>query len=196
MKLRRWLSSLPCPRQLRENNLSASGLNYYDYMAIFGLLNYNDIKFDRVILCVDFYFFDENIIAREIRYRMWEEYAYYMEDLLNNNNKITEPKTYTSFGIFYTKLAQMFSPSYFKSSLKSLYLYYKELIDGKRYGVVSDETTASYMHYKTDGSWVYALSYIQNTVDYVIKESNSYNIPAQFGKGLHPSELRKKMFIP
>ena len=183
-------------------NLSASRLSYYDYMAVFGLLNYKNVKFDKVILCVDSYFFDESIIAREQGYRIWEEYAHHMEDLLNNKDKISTPENYSTFSIVYAKLtqiAQMVSPSYFKSSLKFLPKHYrailKYMIDGKRYGIVSDETTASHAHYKPDGSWVYSLAFIQNTVDFVIKKSDSYNIPAQFGKGLHPSEPRKKMFI-
>ena len=176
-------------------NLSASGLNYYDYMAIFGLLNYNNVKFSKVIICVDSYFFDEHIIAREKRYNMWEEYAYCMEDLLNSSNKVIEPKTDLKLNVFYTKLTQMVSPSYFRSSLSFLAKYYRELIKGIRCGVVQDEFTASFAHYKSDGSWVYAMEFINNKVDYVIKESNKYNITEQFGKGLHPSETRKKMFI-
>ena len=176
-------------------NLSASGLQYYDYMALFGLLEFNQIKYDKLVLCVDSYFFDESIIARENRYTFWKEYAEYMEDILNKSDVIRSPKNGANLDDWFTKLSQVFSPAYFKSSVSNILENYKNLLKNIRWGIVHDDETAKYAHYETDGSWTYADSFINNDVEYVIKHSNDYDIKKQFGFGLHISEKRKEMFI-
>ena len=176
-------------------NLSASGLNYYDYMAVFGLLKYNNISFDKIIFCIDSYFFDENIIASDTRYNVWKEYAYYMEDILNGSERVRFPNVKSNIEQLYVKASQILSPTYFKASIRSLRDNWKTLLDNKRWGVVNDADTAQYAHYESDGSWTYAQSFINNTVEDVIKQSKEYDIKRQFGYGLHMSESRKDMFV-
>ena len=176
-------------------NLSASGYQYYDYMAVFGLLEYNQVIYEKVVFWVDSFFFDENIIAKETRYKSWKEYADYMEDILNKSEVIRNPEDGTNISQLYTKISQIFSPTYFKTSIKSIWKNRESLLKNIRWGIVNDDETAKYAHYEVDGSWAYEESYINNDVNYVIEDSNRYDINSNFGYKLHISEKRKEMLI-
>ena len=168
-------------------NLSASGLNFNDYMAEFALLEANNVKVDRVVLCVDSYFFDE-IYANGSLKTEWMPYANYMIIKLGGGNPEVPPKNPGFFSAenlkkIWTRVSQAVSITYFQSSCK-LIRDNRRFIQPARWGII-DEDTKDHAYYEPDGSTVFSLEYRSSTVDDVIKDANSYDIEKQFGYGKH-----------
>ncbi len=164
-------------------NLSASGLNFNDYLNIFGLMKVNNKKFDRVILCVDSYFFDENRYKEGSSFSFGNKYVEYMEDVLNGKNpKLPEESKDNKF----KELSQAFSITYFQSSVKYIQSKGSYILKQKRWGIL-DKNTENLTHYMSDGSWVYSLDYRNMTLENMIDYVNKYNIADMFSKGNHVS---------
>ena len=177
-------------------NLSEGQYNYFDYMAIFGLLDYNEIVFDKLILCIDSDFYDEERIDVIRDYNVWIKYSEYMENLLLYNQKASLNDTSgKNFDYYYSIVSQVLSPTYFNSSLSLVRENYKALMKYPLYGTVHDETTASFMHYQTDGSRVYPSEYDKRTAGFIKEQCESYPIEGRFAKGRHMPDFHKSMFI-
>ena len=171
-------------------NLSVSAMNYNDYMAIFGLLDLNEIKYDKVIICVDTYFFDDYFVSDS-----WNpdymNYASYMIGKLEGKeyslpeNGITVPE-------LKNKLSLMFSVSYFQSSLDFIKSNGSIIPPETRWGIADENTDVD--HYLPDGSWEYGLSYRSRTVEDVIDNSNSVDIEQRFGSERNISDYYKEHF--
>lgn len=173
-------------------NLSASGLNFYDFLAEFGLMEIYDINVDRIVFCVDSYFFDENFYSAGSRNPDMMKYADYMIAILNNEECSVPEKV--SDEQMRLMIEQAFSITYFQSSVKFIQSNNSYIIPNKRWGIV-DETTEDLAHYKSDASWVYAIEYRRATENDVLRHAAGYNINAQFSKGGHISEYSKDIFI-
>lgn len=172
-------------------NLGESGADFYDILAQFGLLELNKKQYDRVIFCVDSYFFDETLNKTFTRNKELKPYAQYMLRLLdgqegsmpsNDNSPISNYKL-------------LISPSSFQSALtlakkNGLGTY---LSNNKRWMVV-DNSFYEYSYYRPDGSWVYS-SEIQNYDEQnVIQDAKAYNIEKQFSKGRHLGSYPQETF--
>lgn len=173
-------------------NLSASGLNFYDYLAEFGLLELNGVQVDRIVLCVDSYFFDENMYSSGSRNPDMMQYANYMLDILDGVEH--EQPTENKIEQFELKLSQAFSLTYFQSSVALVQNNNSYVLPNKRWGIM-DVSTENLAHYLSDASWVYALDYRSKTEEDVLNESASYAIETQFCKGEHISEYSLTTFI-
>lgn len=172
-------------------NLSASSLNFYEYLAEFGLLQINDVHADRVIFCVDTYFFDENMYLQGSINDDMMKYAAYMQELLDGNSpNIPSKNTWEDLRV---QLEQAFSITYFQSSVAFIQSNNSYKLPNKRWGIV-DENTENFAHYLSDASWVYDLPYRSRTAEEVLTESDQYNIEKQFSKGEHISEYSMEIF--
>lgn len=171
-------------------NLSVSGLNYTDCMAEFAMLELNDIEYDRVILCVDSYFFDETF-AQGSRNQDFIPYAEYMIKWLDGEDP--EPPHESVLTRYKTYFEQAFSLTYFQASLNLIKKNRSLLLPSKRWGIMSDET-ADYAHYENDASYVYALEYRLNTTDNVVAEALGYDIETEFAHNKHLTDHYKEQF--
>lgn len=172
-------------------NLSASGLNFNEFMADIALLEVNNIKYDRVIYCVDSYFFDETFATRK-RNAALEPYTEYMMKILDGE-EAAAPEESGGMEVIKTQLEQAFSITYLQSSFDFIRSNESILLKEKRWGII-DETTKDLAHYVSDGSWVYAIDIRDNTVEDVINHANNYNIERQFAYDRHLSEYYKDYF--
>lgn len=176
-------------------NLSEGQYNYFDYMAVFGLLEYNEIVFDRLILCMDSDFYHEARIDEIRDYNVWKEYSDYMESILYNKKATLNDISGKNVDYYYSIVSQVLSPTYFNSSLSLVRDNYNALMKYPIFGIVCDETTASFMHYQTDGSRVYPREYNNRTDTFVKEQCEIYPIESRFAKGQHIQDFRKTMFI-
>ena len=172
-------------------NLSASNFNFNDYMGHIALLEANGVKYDRLILCVDSYFFDETYAVGYINQSI-KPYAEYMISVLDGNYT-TIPQGMVDENDICTQINQLFSISYFQSSLNLVFKNNSLILPTSRWGVV-DESTQDLAHYAVDGCWVYAEDYKANTVDYVISTANSCDLQARFAYDRHLKDYYKIYF--
>lgn len=172
-------------------NLSASGLNFNDFMAEIALLELHDIKFDRVIFCVDSYFFDD-AFATKARNAALTPYAEYMLKVLDGEEAVA-PEESDRIDIIKMQIEQAFSITYLQSSFEFIKSNGSALLKEKRWGII-DQSTKDLAHFVCDGSWVYDADYRDNTVEDVINDANNYNIERQFAYDRHLSEYYKAYF--
>ena len=166
-------------------NLSVSGMNFIDYMGMIAMLETNGVKYDRIIYCVDSYFFDESF-ATNCRNEDVLPFTEYMIGLLDGNIA-PYPKLKDNDLSFQKKLEQVFSISYFQASMNLVRSNGSFILPEKRWGII-DKTTENLGHYLCDGSWVYARKYRENTVENVISEADSYDIKSRFAYDRHVNE--------
>lgn len=173
-------------------NLSASSLHFYDYLAIFGLLEANQIEADKIILCVDSYFFDLRIYYKGSRRSEFMPYADYMISLLENQVPVT-PDNNTQKQLW-QKIQQAFSVTYFQAAVNVVQKNNSFKSQVNRWGIV-DETTNHFTHYMADGSYVYDLDYRSRTEEDVLADCASYDAKYMFANGACLNEDGKKIFI-
>ena len=119
-------------------NLGVSGANHYDIMATFGLLKNNNIKFNKVIICIDFPIFSNTIYVKNSKRHIdLMPYTNLMLDFLNGKKETFKPSINYSFKL---NDNPVFSLSYFKNCLKFLFKQ-KNL---KRLEEVTKETKEQY----------------------------------------------------
>ena len=174
-------------------NLSVESGNYYDIFALFGLLELNNKKYNRVILCTDFDFFNKGKTATSMT-RVFSPYYNYMFSLINHNN---EPFANNIFEKNLSKqtreaLNQLVSIQYFQPSFKIAYQLIRD--KGNRVGIITDENAFKHFYFESDASWVYEESYILRTADFVINDSKTYNWDPLCAPDEHLSEEVKSNF--
>ena len=169
-------------------NLGVSGADFYDMMAQFALLEINDKKVDRVIFCVDSYFFNSTLYHSFTRNAPWRPYAEYMMELLDGESPKVPKRDTKAEQV--EQFKQMFSITYFQSCID--YIKSNGSLQIPRWGVVDEQYDGAY--YLPDGSMVYAKSYETTTVDAVLDAANSYDMDYQFTAYGHISEESKKYF--
>ena len=171
-------------------NLGQSGANFYDILAQFGLMEVYGKKVERVVFCVDSYFFDDTLMESLGVNGSLKRYADYMIAILNEE-KIEKSREEKRDEIE-TKMRQMFSVTYFQAAVDSVQAANTYVVDRERWGSVDENFTG--MYYMADASWVYGKSYRSRTEEDVVKDSEEYSIETQFSKGGHISEYCKGIF--
>lgn len=173
-------------------NLGVSGADFYDIMAQFGMMEVYGKSVNRVIFCMDSYFFDETIYETFERNENLKVYADYMVNKMNKirvkkpqENRLKEKET---------EIRQLFSITYFQAAVNYIQSQNEYIGDRDRgrWGVVDENYTGTY--YLPDASWVYFLDYQNRTEKDVIEDSEKYNMEFQFSKGKHISEYSKEVF--
>lgn len=172
-------------------NLSASGLNFNDFMGEIALLEISGVTYDRLIYCVDSYFFDETFAAA-VRNPDIMKYAEYMMAKLDGKNP-SVPEEKTDTGNIKTQIGQLFSVTYFQDCVDYIRSNQSVILKEKRWGII-DEDTKDLAHYASDGSWVYDAEYRNRTVEDVINSANVYQIEHQFAYDRHLSGYYKDYF--
>ena len=170
-------------------NLGESGADMYDIFAQFGLMQIYHKKFDRVVFCVDSYFFDETLNKTLILNKGLKPYAEYMLAVVDGKD-VAKPDE-KSLGL--TNYSELISPSYFKSSLDLIKRRGKSSLTGDRW-IKVDGDVYEQGYYMPDGSWVYGLKIQRQDDAYVIDHSNKYDIKKQFSKGKHLGNYPKDSF--
>lgn len=173
------------------HNLSVSGMNFNDFMGQIAMLEAYGVKYDRVIFCVDSYFFDETF-AVGARNQTIMPYAEYMIRKLDGENP-SMPYVSGDSNELKTQMEQLFSVSYFQSSVNLVRNNNSMILPEARWGIV-DESTKDLAHYEVDGSWVYSADYRDNTIDDVVRDANEYPIETQFAYDQHLSDYYKDYF--
>lgn len=171
-------------------NLGQSGANFYDILAQFGLMEVYGKKADRVVFCVDSYFFDDTLLGILGVDESLKEYADYMIDILNGEEG--EKPQEGNQNEIETKIRQMFSVTYFQAAIDSVQAANSYVVDRERWGIVDEDFVN--MYYMPDASWVYAKYFQDRTQEDVRKDSEEYNIEQQFSKGGHVSEYCEDIF--
>lgn len=174
-------------------NLSVESGNYYDIFALFGLLELNNKKYNRVILCTDFDFFNKGKITTNMT-EMFSSYYDYMFSKIHGEMPVFAE------GMFEKNLSnlsraswkQLISIQYFQPSFKILPQLIKD--KGKRVGTVTDENALEHFYFKSDASWVYEGQYIARTEEFVKNDSRTYFWDPLCAPEEHLSEEVKQNF--
>ena len=119
-------------------NLGVSRADHYDIMATFGLLKINKIKFNKVILCIDFPIFSNTAyVKNNKKHNDLIDFTNYMIDFLENNKQ-----DFFSSSNFFANLkeAPFFSLTYFKDCLK----YFIKQKSLNRIEIVTNNTKEQY----------------------------------------------------
>lgn len=173
-------------------NLGESGADFYDILAQFGLLELNHKQYDRVVFCVDTYFFDENLNKTFTRNKDLRPYADYMLSILEGNQQKNPSEGNHLQRLSHYK--ELLSPSCFQTALRLVKKRgMKDAFTGEKWMVVDNDVydTAYYM---ADGSWVYPLKTQQQDEKDVLKGSMGYDIEKQFSKGKHLGSYQQETF--
>lgn len=173
-------------------NLGVSGADLYDILAQFGIMELYGKTANRVIFCVDSYFFNEQIYAAEgARNEALMQYAEYMLSILNNEvpETISEDRT-----DWQTKIEQAFSVTYFQAARDQIVMNNRFIMTDSRWGIVKDDFDGSKPYYGSDGSWTYAAGYQANDINYVLEDCKNYNIEYAFAADRHISNYSVKVF--
>ncbi|MDY5817663.1 MAG: hypothetical protein SPK26_06515 [Treponema sp.] len=174
-------------------NLSVELGNYYDIFAFLGLLELNNKKYNRVILCTDFDFFNKGKAPPSIT-GIFEPYYDYMFSKIHNKTAIFVEGDFEKRLSNYAKesLIQLISIQYFQPSFK---LLLKLLQDkGNRTGTVNEKNAFNHFYYMSDASWVYEGSYIARTEEFVKNDCHTYIWDPLCAPDEHLSEEVKQNF--
>lgn len=169
-------------------NLGESSADFYDILAQFGLMQVYGKSARRVIFCVDSFFFDEALNRTFTHNEALKPYAQYMIDTLDGKTaaapEIDRAETNK------TKFEQLFSVSYHQASLEQMGTDGWCSMAGRRWIKVTEDYQGAY--YCADGSWVYAQSYQNNDVDFVLDQAQDCNI--RISRDGHISEYQCAYF--
>ena len=178
-------------------NLGESGADLYDILAQFGLMEKYSKKTERIIFCVDTYFFDRNIyLNREIHLPLIS-YAEYMLSRLGAEPdvEIVHDDSSDKNDLDYVKLKQLFSITYFQESVNWIRKSQTLFLPEKRIGIVDqDFDYYNYAYYRYDGSCVYSESFANRGTDLVLNEMKEYDVFNKFPKNCHLNEYNKMIF--
>ncbi len=170
-------------------NLAVSGADFYDILAQFGMMEWNGKSTDRVIFCVDSYFFDERLYESFTRNIPYKPYSDYMMQIIEGKTVSEKPQNDTRAESI-ERVRQMFSVTYFQSAIA--YVQTKGTLNIPRWGVVDKTYDGNY--YLPDGSLWYADSYQKNTVDNVIREAETMDIDYFYSTNEHISGKSMEVF--
>lgn len=173
-------------------NLGVSRAGYYDILAQFGLMKVYNKKVDRVIFCVDSVFFDPQIDQNDRRFEALQEYAQYMEYILNSEEATIPEKNGTGILDNWT---QLFSLTYFQTSMSIVKANGVGCFVEDRYGICEEDYPGAY--YMSDASWIYPIEYQQLTVDFVESdaEQRGENFAGVITPNAYMDEKRIEMFV-
>lgn len=171
-------------------NLGVSGADYNDILSQLGLLAYYGKKPKRIILCVDFRFFDEDLYGNDSA-NLYPYAEFMIEKMKGQQTKIEKKKDKTNF---IRNLEQIFSISYFQASVAQIQKNKSFKAAGNRWGIVGENFDGSKNYYNSDASLTYDKEHQQNGVDYVKYHSKYYDIVKEFSYNKHLDDKDKKKF--
>lgn len=172
-------------------NLGLSSADLYDIMAQFGLLEINEKDFDRVVFCVDNYFFDDVLNAGFTHHDELKSYAMYMIDTIEGKESNLPSKN--KWAPFKSAMSQLFSVTYFQSAvdvIKANSLF--DLLFRTDWSVNPSEYADSY--FRPDASKAQSVMAKNASLEEVYKHAENYDLDLSFSNGIRPSEYSKKVF--
>lgn len=171
-------------------NLAMSSADYYDLLATTALLDINEKKVKRIIICFDSRLFDDKVSQSDGRHDKLMEYSLYMENLLNNK-QAGSPMPKASNASSLSNLSQLFSISYFQYSVDYLKTNKKNAL-GARWQVAAPDSTAS--RYLSDYSMMYGAAQEAVTVEEVVEASRIYWLEANVTEYAYANEDKLAVF--
>lgn len=172
-------------------NLGVSSSDLYDIMAQFGLMDIYGKKYDRVIFCVDNYFFDEKFYEGFTHHDEYKAYAEYMIDRISG--KQTSAPQRNRMAVIKSGMSQLFSVTYFQAAVDVINnngIY--DLLFREDWSVNPDEYQDSC--FRPDASTMQSDATLNATVDDVIKHAKEYDLEYCLSKGERPTEYSKTIF--
>ena len=166
-------------------NLGVSGGVIYDYLAQFGLLEINNKKINRVILCLDSQTFDKTIYKDRSRSYKLMPFANYMIDTLN---KVENRKEIRDNLVPEKKFTNIFSITCFQENIERFF------ITKSRNRVICVDDNYEGAFYSGDASFNYTLEYRNHTIKDVIEDVKNYNFDNNFTPGEHIDEYASDIF--
>lgn len=143
-------------------NLAVSSADFYDVLGMFGLLEYYNKRYNRVIICFDSLLFNKSFIKNNYtNHNRLKPYALYMEDLLNKHAARNIKEEENSL---LEKVAYLFSADVFQTALRTL--KNNKWSINKRWGIAGEN--CRYMSLDADASRIYgtdALSSFNRELD-------------------------------
>lgn len=174
-------------------NLAMSSADYYDLLAMIALLNLNDKKVDRMIICFDSRLFDDAVSESDGRHDKLMEYSLYMEDILtkqpSSGKGLKLPKENRTSTL--SNLSQLFSISYFQYSVDYLKANGRNVL-GERWQVADKNSTAA--RYLADYSMLYGADQEDTTAEEVIEASRIYWLEANVTEYAYANEDKLATF--
>lgn len=172
-------------------NLGVSSSDLYDIMAQFGMMEVYGKKADRVIFCVDNYFFDEKFYEGFTHHDEYKSYADYMIEKIEGK----QPGIPNSDRMAAAKagLSQIFSVTYFQSAVTVIFnngIY--DLLFRKDWSVNPDDYKESC--FRPDASTIQSASALNATVDDVYKHAKEYDLEYSLSIDECPTEFSKTVF--
>ena len=179
-------------------NLGESAADFYDILAQFRLLDLYQVKYQKVILCVDSLFFNEKYYMQSgLRNEKLKPYALDMISELQGRNERLPSKislTISNTKYFLNRSVQVLSLSYLKANVQVLHKD-SGILQKERYGIWDGTVDCS--HYMPDASWVYNLDFQHRSEESVVKGCSSYDMDnvMWWPEGTHVSEHSKEIFM-
>ncbi len=170
-------------------NLGVSGADFYDILAQFGMMELNGKSVERVVFCVDSYFFDAKLYESFTRNIPFKSYAEYMMKILDGEAPHEIPQNDTRAESV-ERIRQMFSISYFQSAVE--YARTKGTLNISRWGIADETYDGTY--YLADGSLWYAESNRNTTVDTVVNDAKNIDINYYYSINEHISTKSMEVF--
>lgn len=172
-------------------NLAMSSADYYDLMAIMGLLEWNQKQIDRIIICFDTRIFDDVVSESDSRHDKLMAFALYMEDILTGTPYADEEMPQATETSAYSRLSQLFSISYFQNSVSYLKTNGTGVL-GDRWQIVPSDSTAT--RYLADNSMMYSAAQEATTAEEVVNSCKTYWLEAGVTEYAYVSEEKLAMF--
>lgn len=172
-------------------NLGMSGADFYDILAQFGLMEAYGKSADRVVFCVDSYFFDDTLFSTFDGHKKYKIYADYMISILYKQEP-EKPQEKISNAEKEIQIRQLFSITYFQAAFHQIQTLNSYKINRERWGIVDKDYTDAY--YMADASFVYPMSFQKRGVKDVREDCEEYDIEFQFSKGKYASEYCMEVF--
>lgn len=175
-------------------NLGVSGGGLYSALEQLGMLEEYGKKTDRIILCVDSYFFDEKISPPNLFEGRYSDYSNRMYSLISSKDDYALKARNHIWNV--DLLEQAFSISYFQGACEQIMRHNYYFLRTPRWWPETDKTGDSpEPYYNSDGSWNYGKNGIINaSTQDVIRDCQNYDIEEILAKGRHASAYSLEVF--
>lgn len=149
-------------------NLGASGMNLRDYLNTLGLMEYSQVEADNYIFLLHIDVFLPNTDTRSSELELYgDKYSNYLDGYgvdWHDDSQLFR------LAIKMQQIKSLFSIAYFRDNIHYL-VENKFKINGDKFFIGG--FYPEYAHYMSDGSWVYADSFIKRTVADVLQDVES-----------------------
>lgn len=160
-------------------NLAMSAADYYDYLAVLGIMEYNGKHADKVILTIDSYCFNRKFVESFTAHTALKEYSQYMLDILNGVDTKTPGEH--DLSMTWQRVLQSLSVTYFQGAVDMVKA--NGSLKAERVGLAESDCKSAY--YRSDASYAYDEVTENATFEYHNEYCGSYNLDFNLTQGVH-----------